>query len=118
MRFLHVVIFEAERCWAYAMQLKDLANTEPRRQHHKMKRLKKAVKHAETLALLCSSTKCDAMTKLEAQVRTRYSFKSSIFQFLILFYVVGVLFVDERNATFRAGSVARSDGTIYKCKVG
>ena len=70
MRFLHVVIFEAERCWAYAMQLKDLANTEPRRQHHKMKRLKKAVKHAETLALLCSSSKCDAMTKLEAQVGT------------------------------------------------
>ena len=70
MRYLHLPIFDAERCWAYAMQLKDQANTEPRKQHHKMKKLKKAVQHAELLLQLCDSQKCDAITKLEAQVTT------------------------------------------------
>ena len=34
-------------------------------------RLKKAVGHAEVLATLCENDKCDARTKLEAQVYER-----------------------------------------------
>ena len=62
-------MFCAERCWAYAMQLKSEANTEPRKRFHMISRLKKAVQYADELVALCESPKCDARTKLECQVR-------------------------------------------------
>ncbi|XP_014789465.1 signal recognition particle subunit SRP68 [Octopus bimaculoides] len=66
-RYLHLPLFSAERAWGYFMQLKAEANTEHRKQFHMLSRLKKAVNHADDLAKLCGSTKCDARTKLEAQ---------------------------------------------------
>lgn len=59
---------EAERAWSYAMQLKQEANTEPRKRFHLMARLRKAAKHGEKLEKLCESQRVDAKTKLEAQV--------------------------------------------------
>ena len=59
---------EAERAWSYAMQLKQEANTEPRKRFHLMARLRKAAKHSEKLEKLCESPRVDAKTKLEAQV--------------------------------------------------
>lgn len=50
------------------MQLKSEANTEPRKKFHMLSRLKKAVGYAEELHTLCEHEKCDARTKLEAQV--------------------------------------------------
>lgn len=50
------------------MQLKQEANTEPRKRFHLLSRLRKAVKHAEELERLCESNRVDAQTKLEAQV--------------------------------------------------
>lgn len=50
------------------MQLKQEANTEPRKRFHLLSRLRKAVKHAEELERLCESNRVDAKTKLEAQV--------------------------------------------------
>ncbi len=49
------------------MQLKQEANTEPRKKFHMVSRLKKAVKYAAKLEALCESPKCHAVTKLEAQ---------------------------------------------------
>ncbi len=72
-RFLYLPLFDAERAWAYAMQLKSEANTEVRKKFHLINRLKKAVYHAEHLASLCESDKCDARTKLEAQVPVKHS---------------------------------------------
>ncbi|GAB1602902.1 signal recognition particle subunit SRP68-like [Argonauta hians] len=66
-RYLHLPLFSAERAWGYFMQLKAEANTEHRKQFHMLSRLKKAVNHANDLAKLCDSAKCDARTKLEAQ---------------------------------------------------
>ena len=60
-------MFEAERAWSYAMQLKEEANTEPRKRFHLIGRLRKSVSHADHLQLLCDSNRCDARTKLEAQ---------------------------------------------------
>lgn len=60
---------EAERAWSYAMQLKQEANTEPRKRFHLLARLRKAAKHSEKLEKLCESPRVDAKTKLEAQVR-------------------------------------------------
>lgn len=54
------------------MQLKQEANTEPRKRFHLLSRLRKAVKHAEELERLCESNRVDAKTKLEAQAYTAY----------------------------------------------
>lgn len=68
-RYLLLVLMEAERAWSYAMQLKQEANTEPRKRFHLLSRLRKAAKNGERLERLCESPRVDAKTKLEAQVR-------------------------------------------------
>lgn len=57
----------AERAWGYAMQLRQEANTEPRKKFHLIQRLRKACVYALKLQELCESDVCDARTKLEAQ---------------------------------------------------
>ncbi|KAG7491678.1 hypothetical protein MATL_G00006260 [Megalops atlanticus] len=71
-RYLLLVLMEAERAWSYAMQLKQEANTEPRKRFHLLSRLRKAAKHGEHLERLCESPRVDAKTKLEAQAYTAY----------------------------------------------
>ncbi|XP_071952925.1 signal recognition particle subunit SRP68-like isoform X2 [Antedon mediterranea] len=66
-RFLYLPLIHSERAWGHAMQLKQEANTEPRKRFHLTARLCKAVKYAEELELLSRSAKCDARSKLEAQ---------------------------------------------------
>ena len=64
----------AERAWALGMELKQAANTEHRKKFHLMRRLQRSVKHANELLQLCeSSERCDARTRLEAQVRNAES---------------------------------------------
>ncbi|KAF9806480.1 hypothetical protein SFRURICE_001275 [Spodoptera frugiperda] len=66
-RLLCVPLLQAERAWAHAMQLRQEANTEPRKKFHLVSRLKKAYAHAQTLLQLCEqSGVCDARTQLEA----------------------------------------------------
>jgi signal recognition particle subunit SRP68 len=64
---LYIPLFQAERSWAYAMELKQLANDEPRKKFHLINRLRKAAKFASDLEKISQSIKCDARTKLEAQ---------------------------------------------------
>ena len=65
-KHLHVPLVTAERAWAYYMQLKFEANSDPRKKFHMVNRLRKAAKHAETLSAVCrDSSKVDARTKLE-----------------------------------------------------
>uniref|UniRef100_UPI00358E9AD2 signal recognition particle subunit SRP68-like isoform X1 n=1 Tax=Myxine glutinosa TaxID=7769 RepID=UPI00358E9AD2 len=71
-RFLLLALVNAERAWSYAMQLKQEANTEPRKRFHLTSRLRKAVKHALELERLCESERVDARTKLEAQAYSAY----------------------------------------------
>ncbi|KAK2181664.1 hypothetical protein NP493_386g05040 [Ridgeia piscesae] len=66
-RYLYLPLMEAERAWAYSLQLKSEANTEPRKRFHMVNRLKKSVQHTEVLQALCDSDKCDALTQLEVQ---------------------------------------------------
>ncbi len=66
-KFLLIPLFQAERAWAFAMQLKQESNTEPRKKFHLINRLRKAAKFAAELEKLSQSSKCDARTKLEAQ---------------------------------------------------
>jgi len=66
-RFLHILLMEAERCWSHAMELKLYANTEPRKKFHMVRRLRKAAKYADDLKKLCEIERVDARTKLEVQ---------------------------------------------------
>lgn len=67
-RFFMIPLISAERCWAYAMQLKQQLEEEdnPRWRFHLLKRLKKAGKWAAQLAALCQE-KGDTRTELEAE---------------------------------------------------
>ncbi|KAL0478646.1 signal recognition particle subunit SRP68 [Acrasis kona] len=67
-RFLILVLFQAERAWADAMHLKQ-SNTDkqdPRVKIHSLKRLVKAVQHAQHLERLCKEV-ADDTTQLESQ---------------------------------------------------
>eukprot|EP00794_Sanderia_malayensis_P008838 gene8838-9784_t len=66
-RYLQIPLMNAERVWSYAMELKLLANTEPRKKFHMTRKLKKSVAYAEELYNLCDCDKVDARTKLESQ---------------------------------------------------
>ena len=68
-RFLYSPLVSAERAWALGMELKQAANTEHRKKFHLMRRLQRSVKHASELLQLCEvCERCDARTRLEAQV--------------------------------------------------
>lgn len=67
-KHLQVPLVTAERAWAYYMQLKFEANSDPRKKFHMVRRLRKAAKHADQLAGVCgASDKVDARTKLETE---------------------------------------------------
>lgn len=52
-----------------AMELKEEINSDPRKKFYMLRRLKKAAKHADNLLQLSETcTRCDARTRLEAQV--------------------------------------------------
>lgn len=67
LRLLYIPLMGAERCWAYAMQLKQESSTEPRKKFHMARKFRKAVFWAVKLRDLCNeeNSKCDARTKLE-----------------------------------------------------
>lgn len=52
-RYLHVPLMLAERNWAYAMQLRQEANTEVRKKFHLIQKLRKACIYALQLEELC-----------------------------------------------------------------
>ncbi|KAJ8323716.1 signal recognition particle subunit srp68 [Batrachochytrium dendrobatidis] len=66
-RSLQILLFEAERSWAYAMQLKADSQYEPRKKHHSIKRLCRAVSSANQLHELCQLESIDHQTSLETQ---------------------------------------------------
>jgi signal recognition particle subunit SRP68 len=66
-RYLEIPLMLSERCWAYAMQLRQESNTEPRKKFHLIQKLRKACVYALQLEELCQQERCDARTKLESQ---------------------------------------------------
>ena len=52
-RYLHIPLMLAERAWAYAMQLRQESNTEPRKKFHLISKLRKASGYALQLQELC-----------------------------------------------------------------
>lgn len=52
-KFLYVPLMMSERCWSYAMQLRQESNTEPRKKFHHISRLRKATVNCLQLQKLC-----------------------------------------------------------------
>lgn len=52
-KFLHIPLMLSERCWSYAMQLRQESNTEPRKKFHLVQKLRKACVYAMQLEELC-----------------------------------------------------------------
>lgn len=70
-RWLHIPLYDAERAWAYAMELKHATDgPTSRMRFHLLKRLQKAAKLADKFAELCAH-RADDQTSLEAEVRRR-----------------------------------------------
>lgn len=66
-RFIHIPLMLSERAWSYAMQLRQEANTEPRKKFHLVNKLRKACVYALQLQALCNTDAFDARTKLETE---------------------------------------------------
>ncbi|GAB0091881.1 Signal recognition particle subunit SRP68 [Sergentomyia squamirostris] len=66
-RYLHIPLMLAERAWAYGMQLRQEANTEPRKKFHLVSKLRKACVYVLQLQDLAGSEHCDARTKWEIE---------------------------------------------------
>ncbi|TMW99274.1 hypothetical protein EJD97_002804 [Solanum chilense] len=79
-RFLHVVLYTAERAWSHAMEKKTLPDGPNARQRsYLIGRLRKAVKWASLFQELCS-IKGDSRTSLEAEAYAAYMKGSLLFE--------------------------------------
>jgi signal recognition particle subunit SRP68 len=72
-RFLHIPLVAAERCWSYAMQLKEEMVEQPRKKHHMVQKMNKAARCAYELLKLCKE-RADERTQLEAEAYAAFMF--------------------------------------------
>ncbi|KAL7640248.1 UNVERIFIED_CONTAM: hypothetical protein RMT77_009662 [Armadillidium vulgare] len=67
-KFLYIPLVTVERCWAYAMQLKEESLQDPRKKFSMRNKLRKASKYVVAFEKLVEgSPNCDARTQLEVQ---------------------------------------------------
>ncbi|KAK8680219.1 hypothetical protein V6N13_109171 [Hibiscus sabdariffa] len=79
-RFLHVVLYTAERAWSHAMEKRQLPDGPNARQRiYLIGRLRKAVKWADLFSHLCS-VKGDSRTSLEAEAYASYMKGNLLFE--------------------------------------
>ncbi|KAK4410706.1 Signal recognition particle subunit SRP68 [Sesamum angolense] len=79
-RFLHLVLYAAERAWSHAMEKKTLPDgPNPRQRSYLIGRLRKAVKWATHFQELCS-IKGDSRTSLEAEAYASYMKGNLLFE--------------------------------------
>ena len=86
-RSLHILLFDAERAWAYAMQLKEETVNDPRKRDHMVRRMKKAADLASELEEL-SKTFCDQRTAEDAHVKA----KANLWLFPLLWLALDLIF--------------------------
>ncbi|KAL7034646.1 hypothetical protein ACKWTF_008038 [Chironomus riparius] len=79
-KYVHIPLILSERAWAYAMQLRQEANSEPRKKFHLVSKLKKACVYSMQLQTLVNTDFCDARTKLEAEAYNAFIHGSYYFE--------------------------------------
>ncbi|XP_010249222.1 PREDICTED: signal recognition particle subunit SRP68 [Nelumbo nucifera] len=79
-RFLHLILYTAERAWSHAMEKRQLPDGPNARQHiYLIGRLRKAAKWATLFAQLCA-IKGDSRTSLEAEAYASYMKGNLLFE--------------------------------------
>ncbi|KAJ3094611.1 signal recognition particle subunit srp68 [Phlyctochytrium planicorne] len=66
-RYLEILLFDAERSWSYAMELKRDSTEEPRKRHHLIRKLKRAAQFAADLETVCQGVGADDQSTLDAR---------------------------------------------------
>lgn len=98
-RHLILAVFEIERSWAFAMQLKAEANSEPRKRFHMISRLRKAAKRAQVLSdLIAAVPACGAQTKLEITAYIQWIYGILYFELQVRSFVISVSVLSETVA--------------------
>ncbi len=125
-RFLQIPLFDAERCWSYAMQLKQdmqQAQTQDkqtassqsdsqRKKFHMINKLRKAVQHANALELLCRKLK--PVRLVLGRIMPEFAAGRCGDQT----GSASVLRVDAWQSPFRRSRLEEGDGGVYKITVG
>lgn len=116
-RFIHIPLMLAERAWAYAMQLRQEANTEPRKRFHLVGKLRKATVYALQLQELCNSEYCDARTKLEAEAYSAWIHGSLHFELSLWKSAAENLKKAQVIYENLAQALPEEEQAVYKAKV-
>jgi len=117
-RYLYIPLVCAERAWALAMELKQEANTEPRKRFHLLRRLHKANKHALQLLKLCEECKrCDARTRLEAQAYSSWMMGNVKFEELKWQEALDAFGQSQTIYEKLGGAVSEEQRTLYSQRV-
>ncbi|KAJ2963429.1 hypothetical protein NQZ79_g1551 [Umbelopsis isabellina] len=66
-RYLHLLLFQSERAWAYAMELKTESSTESRRHFHIVNRLRRAAQNASQLSKVAEQHSAEKRTQLDVK---------------------------------------------------
>lgn len=114
-RQIILAVFEIERCWAYAMQLRSEANSEHRKKFHMISRLRKAAKNAQLLNEIMNNVSCcGAQTKLELTAYIQWITGLVLFEkqvivllkhnLIIFFYLSLLKGMGEGKGAFRIGA--------------
>ncbi|KAK9508807.1 hypothetical protein O3M35_006274 [Rhynocoris fuscipes] len=115
-RYLYIPLMLAERCWGYAMQLRQESNTEPRKRFHLISKLRKAMHYAEQLESLCQAELCDARSKLESQAYAAWI--RGMFYFEVKAWKEAMDNLQQAQVVYEklCSAVNESDQAIYKSK--
>lgn len=116
-KYLHIPLMMAERAWGYAMQLRQEANTEPRKKFHLISRLRKAASYSLQLQKLCESPKYDARTKLEAQAYVAWIHGSLHFELQLWKPAMENLKKAQMVYEKLSSALSEEDQVVYKQRV-
>ncbi|XP_019556275.2 signal recognition particle subunit SRP68 [Aedes albopictus] len=116
-RLIHIPLMLAERAWAYAMQLRQESNTEPRKRFHLVGKLRKATVYALQLQELCNSEYCDARTKLEAEAYSAWIHGSLHFELSLWKSAAENLKKAQIIYENLAQTLPEEEQVVYKAKV-
>uniref|UniRef100_A0A8D8V9S8 Signal recognition particle subunit SRP68 n=1 Tax=Cacopsylla melanoneura TaxID=428564 RepID=A0A8D8V9S8_9HEMI len=116
-KYIYIPLFLAERAWGNAMQLRQEANTEPRKKFHLISRLRKAAGYAVQLQTLCEAEVCDARTKLEAQAYV--SWIVGVLEFELKLWKSAMKNLKEAQVVYEklVAALNEDDAVLYKQKV-
>jgi signal recognition particle subunit SRP68 len=72
-RYLHLLLFQSERAWAYAMELKRESSSESRKHHHVVRRLRRAAQYALLLSEIAEKHSAEKRTQLDVKVGSTWA---------------------------------------------